>query len=84
MQQLHYYPFVVTLHRGLSWKIAVYGREHGAPHFHIEGPGFRCSVNIATQALIIGDAPKDVLRQAREWAAANRALLIAAWQELNG
>lgn len=75
---------MVTLTRGANWKIAVYGREHGVPHFHIEGPGFRCSVSIATGEVIIGSVPASVLRQARVWADANKAELAAIWQELNG
>lgn len=75
---------MVTLTRGPNWKIAVYGREHGVPHFHIEGPTFRCSVAIGSLDLIIGSAPAPVLRAARGWATGNRALLLATWQELNG
>jgi hypothetical protein len=75
---------MVTVHRGPGWKIAVYGREHGVPHFHIEGPNFRCSVNIATLEVIIGSAPAEVLNQARAWAWRNRILLTAKWHELNG
>jgi len=74
---------MVTLLRGANWKIAVYGRDHGVPHYHIEGPGFRCSVSIATGEVIIGGAPADVLRQARAWAKANSAALASIWQELN-
>jgi hypothetical protein len=47
---------MVPVHRGEAWRITVYGREHGVPHFHIEGPGFRCSVGIATLEPIIGAA----------------------------
>jgi hypothetical protein len=78
------FSFVVTLHRGASWKIAVYGREHGAPHFHIEGVEFRCSVAIATLDLIIGTAPPSVLREALAWAGANQEALMRTWRELNG
>lgn len=74
---------MVTLHRGPAWRIAVYGREHGVPHFHIEGPDFRCSVSIATAQVIVGDAPALVLRIATKWARANQALLTQAWRELN-
>jgi hypothetical protein len=49
---------MVAMHRASGWRIAVYGREHGVPHFHIEGPGFRCSVAIATGEVIIGVAPR--------------------------
>lgn len=75
---------MVTMTRGRNWKIAVYGREHGVPHFHIEGPDFRCSVGIATLELIIGTAPAPVLSPAKQWAQENQALLMATWQELNG
>jgi hypothetical protein len=39
---------MVTVYRGQNWKLAVYGRDHGVPHFHIEGPGYRCSIAIET------------------------------------
>jgi Domain of unknown function (DUF4160) len=75
---------MVTMVRGPNWKIAVYGRDHGIPHFHIEGPDFRCSAAILSLELIIGSAPAAVIAAAREWAASNQALLMATWQELNG
>jgi Domain of unknown function (DUF4160) len=75
---------MVTVYRGNGWKIAVYGRDHGIPHFHIEGPDFRCSVAIENGDMIIGSAPADVLRNARAWASKNRAVLMDAWRELNG
>jgi hypothetical protein len=52
---------MVTMHRHANWKIAVYGADHGIAHFHVEGPGFRCSVAITTRELIVGDAPARVL-----------------------
>lgn len=75
---------MVTLTRGPNWKIAVYGREHGVPHFHIEGPDFRASVGIKSLELIVGTLPQKVFTEAVEWAAKNQALLAAKWQELNG
>lgn len=75
---------MVTLTRGPNWKIAVYGRDHGIPHFHIEGPGFRCSIAIQSQELIIGSAPAAVISAATIWAASNQVVLMATWQELNG
>lgn len=74
---------MVTMHRGPNWKVSVYGREHGRAHFHIEGPGFRCSVEIATLEVIVGAVPASVLREALAWASENRAELLAKWQELN-
>ena len=74
---------MVTLTRGPNWKIAVYGREHGVPHFHVEGPDFRCSVGIASLELIIGSAPPRVFEAAVQWASGNQLLLMTTWQELN-
>jgi hypothetical protein len=75
---------MVTVYRGPSWKIAVYGREHGVPHFHIEGANFRCSIAIASLGQIIGSVPPPVRREVLAWARLNQALLMQAWQELNG
>jgi hypothetical protein len=70
------------MYRDAGWKIAVYRREHGVPHCHIEGPGYRCSVGIATLQPIIGSVPPPVLRAARAWAGANRTNLMRTWREL--
>ena len=75
---------MVTLHRDRDWKIAVYGREHGIPHFQIEGAGFRCSVSIGEEEVIVGAAPRRVLAAANAWARENRELLMKTWRELNG
>lgn len=75
---------MVTVYRAPSWKLAVYGRDHGVPHVHIEGPGYRCSVAIETGEMIIGTAPALVRRAAVEWIAENRTELMALWLELNG
>lgn len=75
---------MVTLYREARWKIAVYARDHGIPHFHIEGPGFRCSVSILSNEVIIGSAPTYVLREALIWAQTNHGMLRQKWQELNG
>jgi hypothetical protein len=74
---------MVTLHRGPNWKIAVYAGDHGVPHFHIEGPGFRASVAIATLEVIVGAVPRRVLVAALSWALAHQGELQAKWEELN-
>lgn len=74
---------MVTLHRGPNWKVAVYAGDHGVPHFHIEGQGFRASVAIATLEVIVGSVPRRVLVTALNWALAHQSELIAKWQELN-
>lgn len=74
---------MVTMHRGPNWKVSVYGREHGVAHLHVEGPGFRASVAIATLEVIVGAVPAGVRREAIDWAREHRAELLAKWQELN-
>ncbi len=74
---------MATVHRNSGWKITVYRREHGVPHFHVEGAGYRCSLTIATGELIIGSAPPGVLNAARLWARENEVDLLAKWKELN-
>ena len=74
---------MVTMHRGPNWKVSVYGREHGVAHFHIEGPGFRASVGIASLTVIVGRVPASVLDEAVGWARLHQAELLAKWQELN-
>jgi Domain of unknown function (DUF4160) len=74
---------MVTLRPEARWKVTVYGAEHGIPHFHIEGPGFRCSISIETNELIVGSAPKVILNAALKWAAMHQAELAAKWMELN-
>ena len=75
---------MVTLYRARNWRIAVYGREHGIPHFHVEGAGFRCSVSIGGGEVIVGAAPRRVLAAANSWALENHELLAETWRELNG
>ena len=75
---------MVVVYRKARWSIAIYGREHGEPHFHITGPEFRCSVAINSLELIIGTAPAPVLRDALAWARLNRLALLQRWRELNG
>lgn len=62
----------------------MYAADHGVPHFHIEGAGFRYSIAIETLELIVGAAPARVLAEARAWAGERRAELAAKWRELNG
>ena len=75
---------MVTMHRGPRWKISVYARDHGVPHFHIEGVDFRCSVAIASFEVIVGTVPTVVLGDALDWARPRQAVLMQTWQELNG
>jgi len=71
------------LHHNRNWKIEVFGREHGIPHFHLRWPEGRASINIETLEVIIGNPPAIILAEALTWAMVNREQIWAEWQKLN-
>lgn len=62
--------------------IRVYANDHLPPHFHIVAPDFEALVEIATMAVLAGSLPK-AGRSALEWAADNKAAIIAEWNRIN-
>lgn len=80
---VHYCRSVTKLHAARNWKVYVYGREHGVPHFHVLAPGLRVSVSIETLEVIAGRLPASLLAEVREWASGNRELLRRTWNHLN-
>jgi hypothetical protein len=74
---------MTRLHHNRNWKIEVFGREHGIPHFHLRWPDGRASITIETLEVIIGNPPPPILAEARQWAEVNRERLRAAWLDLN-
>jgi hypothetical protein len=74
---------MTRLHHNRNWKIEVFGREHGIPHFHLNWPGGRASIAIETLVVLVGDPPADVLAEARNWALKNRDRIRGEWQRLN-
>lgn len=75
---------MTRLHHNRNWKIEVFGREHGVPHFHLRWPDGRASIAIETLEVIIGNPPADILAEARVWAEENRESIRWEWQTLNG
>lgn len=73
----------MTVTRGSTWKIAVYGAEHGIPHFHVETRRSRCTVGIQSLKVIIGEVASRDLREALAWAGNHQADLLAQWNALN-
>lgn len=74
---------MVTMTRGATWKISVYGAEHGIPHFHIETRRARCTVGIRSLKVIIGKVASRDLRDALDWARGHQADLLTQWNALN-
>jgi hypothetical protein len=74
---------MTTLHRARNWKLQVFGREHGVPHFHVWTPDAAAVVAIDTLAVLSGAVDAKALEEARTWASAHRAELSAEWRRLN-
>jgi hypothetical protein len=74
---------MTRLHHNRNWKIEVFGREHGVPHFHLRWPDGRASIDIETLEIIIGNPPATILAEARIWAQENRECILTEWFKLN-
>ena len=74
---------MTRLHHNRNWKIEVFGREHGIPHFHLRWPDGRASITIESLEVIIGNPPTTILSEARQWANNNREQIWAEWHNLN-
>ena len=74
---------MATLHRARNWKIQVFGREHGIPHFHVWTPDAAAVVAIETLTVLSGSVDAKVLEEATSWAAEHRVELMAEWRRLN-
>jgi len=74
---------MTTLERRRNWKLSIYGREHGSPHVHVNGPEFRAVIEIASGAVLAGALPAAVLLEARQWLKAHQADVMAQWQRHN-
>lgn len=74
---------MVTMARGSTWKVSVYGAEHGIPHFHVETRRARCTVSIQSLEVIIGEVSARDLREVLAWARDHQAGLLAQWNALN-
>jgi hypothetical protein len=55
-----YTSAMTRLHHNRNWKIEVFGREHGIPHFHLRWPDGRASITIDTLEVIIGNPPATI------------------------
>ena len=74
---------MTTMYRDRNWKIQVFGREHGIPHFHVWTPNAAAVISIETLAVLSGAVDAKTLEEARAWANSHRAELLAEWRRLN-
>jgi Domain of unknown function (DUF4160) len=61
----------------------MYFGDHNPPHFHILGKEGAAQVRIDTLE-VINQSGRIDMREALQWAAENRGLLDAKWDELSG
>lgn len=64
-------------------EIAMFFADHNPPHFHVLGREGAAQVRIDTLEIMQLSGKLD-LREALEWAEANRPLLDSKWSELSG
>ena len=74
---------MTTLYRDGKWKLQVFGREHGMPHFHLWTPDGAVVVAIGSLAVLSGSVDTSILTEAREWARNHSAEIAAEWLRLN-
>ncbi|AJC45910.1 MULTISPECIES: DUF4160 domain-containing protein [Xanthomonas] len=73
-----------TIVRFANSVVTMYAADHLPPHFHVRTrDGREALIVIDTLAVLSGRLSRRELSAALEWAAANKATLIARWQELN-
>jgi hypothetical protein len=63
--------------------VYIYPDDHGAPHFHVLGPGWAVKVSLETLEPIVGKGPRADLKEAIEWAKDHPETLSNAWRTLN-
>lgn len=72
-----------TIYRDGKMKISVYA-DHAPVHFHVRTPEGDSAVALATLAELAGNANRKQLAKAIAWALANKPLIQAEWDKLNG
>jgi hypothetical protein len=64
-----------------GFRLLMFFQDENPPHVHIKGADFAAKLRISNGALLAGDAPNKVLRQARSWIDEHRAELLRTWDE---
>ena len=69
------------IRRFRSFKLLMFFQDENPPHVHIQGADFATKIRISNGALLAGQAPNKVLKQARRWVEAHHAELLAMCNE---
>ncbi len=65
------------------FKIYIYSRDHGEPHYHVVATDYEAKDSIDEPRVLVGELPSGTFRTVRRWAIANRDLLDDLWGEYN-
>jgi hypothetical protein len=74
---------VPRVHDGAGFRVSIYADDHPPPHVHVYVGDRAAKLEVATGRVLAGSVPARHLRSARQWIAANRAVLLRRWDELN-
>lgn len=68
-----------------NYRLAIYPRDHGIPHFHLEFTnGDRCAIAIETGEVVVGEITSARrLKEALAWARENHGFPLQQWKEIN-
>lgn len=73
-------PRVATL---AKFVLYLYANDHGVAHVHIESSVGRVSIAIINGAVLAGDVPASMVREAQVWVAAHHDELLNLLKELH-
>ena len=64
-----------------GYQIRMYFRDHNPPHVHVVSANETALVSITDGSVIRGSIQNTILRNAQEWIAAHRTMLMEKWEE---
>jgi Domain of unknown function (DUF4160) len=62
-----------------GFKLLMFFQDENPPHVHLKGADF--AAKIRNGEILAGDAPRRVLKLARQWIQEHRASLVEQWNE---
>ena len=62
-------------------KLLMFFQDENPPHVHLKGADFAAKIRISNGEILAGDAPRRVLKLARQWIQEHRASLVEQWNE---
>jgi hypothetical protein len=64
-----------------GFKLLMFFQDENPPHVHLKGADFAAKIRISNGEILAGDAPRRVLKLARQWIQEHQASLVEQWNE---